>query len=629
MLAGMGGGELPRARRGRQRGRGHRHVRRQHDEHRAAVEEIAKVESAHVQAVRRRPAHGVRRSGRGRHPGRDRRRGTHLRGRTRRAREVVDLLHSHNVLVGSMCGKVRHAVAAVASGCDFVVAQGTEAGGHTGLVATMALVPQVVDAVGDKVPVVAAGGLFDGRGLAASLALGADGVWIGTRFIATPEAQAVNGYKAGAARASPRTARSSARATPARPAGSSATTGPTTSRSNPDELQPFPSRRSCQPGRRQPSRLSRPAPRSTPNKEFMPAGQGVGAINSLIPAGDIVRRMVREAEAVIDRIAAAEGLTTGHEHHRHAATPIDTIWTDDIEPALLDYIRIPNVSEAFDAQWARARTHASRRRPDRRWCAARPIAGLTVDVHELPGRTPLIFIEIPAFDRWLRRRHRVALRTPRQAARDGRLARRTRALDTGRRGRSALRTWRRRRRVRRVRLARRHRGRAGDWHGAHPAASCSSRPARRAAAPTCPAHLDALARPHRHTVARAVPRPRLPRLRPAVGHHVAARDWSRARSRSRSCTEGVHSARPAASCRRRSGSSASCSTGSRTRHDGEILLPELHVEIPADRARRGRSATARSSANRSPSTSRSSTAPDPMVDDAGRSSCWRTPGTRR
>ena len=74
-----------------------------------------------------------------------------------------------------MCGKVRHAVAAVASGCDFVVAQGTEGGGHTGTVATMALVPQVVDAVGDKVAVVAAGGLFDGRGLAASLALGADG----------------------------------------------------------------------------------------------------------------------------------------------------------------------------------------------------------------------------------------------------------------------------------------------------------------------------------------------------------------------------------------------------------------------------------------------------------------------
>src|SRR5205807_490413 len=68
-------------------------------------------------------------------------------------------------------------------------------GGHTGLVATFPLVPQIVDAVGGRVPVVAAGGIFDGRGLAAALALGADGVWIGTRFIATPEARAVSGYK--------------------------------------------------------------------------------------------------------------------------------------------------------------------------------------------------------------------------------------------------------------------------------------------------------------------------------------------------------------------------------------------------------------------------------------------------
>jgi len=65
----------------------------------------------------------------------------------------------------------------------------------TGQVATMPLVPQVVDAVGADVPVVAAGGIFDGRGLAAALALGADGVWVGTRFIATPEARSVAGYK--------------------------------------------------------------------------------------------------------------------------------------------------------------------------------------------------------------------------------------------------------------------------------------------------------------------------------------------------------------------------------------------------------------------------------------------------
>src|ERR671936_1756405 len=110
-------------------------------------------------------------------------------------RDAIKLCHDNNVLVVNMCGKVRHAVAAVEAGCDLVIAQGTEAGGHTGTVATMPLVPQIVDAVGERTPVVAAGGIFDGRGLAAALALGADGVWVGTRFIATPEARAAPGYK--------------------------------------------------------------------------------------------------------------------------------------------------------------------------------------------------------------------------------------------------------------------------------------------------------------------------------------------------------------------------------------------------------------------------------------------------
>ena len=108
---------------------------------------------------------------------------------------VVELCHRHGVLVVNMCGKVDHARRALDAGCDLVVAQGTEAGGHTGQVATMPLVPLVVDAVGAEIPVVAAGGIFDGRGLAAALALGADGVWVGTRFIATPEARGLPGYK--------------------------------------------------------------------------------------------------------------------------------------------------------------------------------------------------------------------------------------------------------------------------------------------------------------------------------------------------------------------------------------------------------------------------------------------------
>ncbi len=86
--------------------------------------------------------------------------------------------------------------AAVALGADAICAQGWEAGGHVeGTVATMALVPAVVDAVGD-VPVVAAGGIADGRGLAAALALGASAAWIGTRFLAAEEARVHPTYRA-------------------------------------------------------------------------------------------------------------------------------------------------------------------------------------------------------------------------------------------------------------------------------------------------------------------------------------------------------------------------------------------------------------------------------------------------
>src|SRR4051794_984916 len=106
---------------------------------------------------------------------------------------LVKKFRDAGLKVMSVCGTVRHAKAAEAGGLDAVVAQGTEAGGHTGRVAGMALIPQVVDTV--KIPVLAAGSIVDGRGLAAALALGAQGVWIGTRFIASAEAHAGAMYK--------------------------------------------------------------------------------------------------------------------------------------------------------------------------------------------------------------------------------------------------------------------------------------------------------------------------------------------------------------------------------------------------------------------------------------------------
>lgn len=219
-------------------------------------------------------------------------------------REVVDQCHEGGLLVVNMCGKVAHAVAAVEAGCDIVVAQGTEAGGHTGQVATMALVPQVVDAVGDRVPVVAAGGIFDGRGLAAALTLGADGIWVGTRFIATPEAQAVPGYKD--------------RILSSREDGTVITrayTGKTcrvlrTSYAEEFEraggvAEPFPGQviRSMTDGANHLGGDEHTVG-VDPDREFMPAGQGIGAIDELVPAGELVHRFVTEAEATLERVAS-------------------------------------------------------------------------------------------------------------------------------------------------------------------------------------------------------------------------------------------------------------------------------------------------------------------------------------
>ena len=104
-------------------------------------------------------------------------------------REVVDELHARGVLVGALCGKPKHAVAQVAAGVDILIAQGTEAGGHTGEIATMVLVPQIVDAAGPNAHVLAAGGISRGRQIAAAFALGAQGVWCGTIWLGTRESE--------------------------------------------------------------------------------------------------------------------------------------------------------------------------------------------------------------------------------------------------------------------------------------------------------------------------------------------------------------------------------------------------------------------------------------------------------
>jgi NAD(P)H-dependent flavin oxidoreductase YrpB (nitropropane dioxygenase family) len=102
--------------------------------------------------------------------------------------DLVERAHGHDVLVAALAGTTQHARRHAEAGVDLIVAQGTEAGGHTGEVATMVLVPEVVDAVAPT-PVLAAGGIARGRQIAAALALGAEGVWCGSVWLTTEEAE--------------------------------------------------------------------------------------------------------------------------------------------------------------------------------------------------------------------------------------------------------------------------------------------------------------------------------------------------------------------------------------------------------------------------------------------------------
>jgi NAD(P)H-dependent flavin oxidoreductase YrpB (nitropropane dioxygenase family) len=109
-------------------------------------------------------------------------------------RDYFQRAHDSGCKVMHMAGEVPEGIRAAEAGADFIVAQGTEAGGHVGWMASLPLVPMMVKAVA-PLPVLSAGGIADGRGLAAALALGAEGVLLGTRLMATPEAPIHENYK--------------------------------------------------------------------------------------------------------------------------------------------------------------------------------------------------------------------------------------------------------------------------------------------------------------------------------------------------------------------------------------------------------------------------------------------------
>jgi enoyl-[acyl-carrier protein] reductase II len=211
---------------------------------------------------------------------------------------VIEKCHRHGVKVMAVCGKVSHAVHAEVAGCDAVVAQGTEAGGHTGQVAAMALVPQTVDAV--KIPVLAAGSIVDGRGLAAALALGAQGAWIGTRFIASHEAHAADGFKRRLLEASSADTVIT-RCYSGKPMRVLRNAYVEDWERRTSEIRPFPLQ-FVESGRQ--GVLAFGEDPVDPARTCMPAGQGAGAITEILPVAEIVRRLVDGAHAEIARLAA-------------------------------------------------------------------------------------------------------------------------------------------------------------------------------------------------------------------------------------------------------------------------------------------------------------------------------------
>lgn len=110
-------------------------------------------------------------------------------------RELIARLKDAGVVVIPSVGARRHAEKVLDWGVDAILVQGGEGGGHTGSVPTTLVLPQVVDAVGGRVPVIAAGGFFDGRGLVAALAYGADGIAMGTRFLLTSDSSVPDSVK--------------------------------------------------------------------------------------------------------------------------------------------------------------------------------------------------------------------------------------------------------------------------------------------------------------------------------------------------------------------------------------------------------------------------------------------------
>jgi NAD(P)H-dependent flavin oxidoreductase YrpB (nitropropane dioxygenase family) len=214
--------------------------------------------------------------------------------------DVIEHCHDRDIKVAALAGAAKHAAVHARNGVDLVVAQGYEAGGHTGEIASMVLIPDVVDAVGSDVAVLGAGGIGSGRQIAASLALGAQGVWTGSIWLATTEYQMLQPNPAWVEAFSRATSNDTTRTRiyTGKPARILKTKW-TQAWAEPDAPQPLPMPLQNLLVADAHSRLDK---YGDPDLLAMPVGQIVGRMNALRPAADVFSDLVDEYNTVLQRL---------------------------------------------------------------------------------------------------------------------------------------------------------------------------------------------------------------------------------------------------------------------------------------------------------------------------------------
>jgi len=216
--------------------------------------------------------------------------------------DVIEKCHEHGIKVAALAGAAKHALSHVRNGVDIIVAQGYEAGGHTGEVASMVLQPDIVDAVGPDVPVLGAGGIGSGRQIAASLALGSQGAWMGSIWLGTSEYQLMGATNSEAWETAFTRATSSdtvrTRVYTGKPARLLKTkwTEAWNEEGAPSPL-PMPLQNLLVA-----EAHNRISASNNPDVISMPIGQIVGRMNEVRPVADVMADLVAEFEETVDRL---------------------------------------------------------------------------------------------------------------------------------------------------------------------------------------------------------------------------------------------------------------------------------------------------------------------------------------